>query len=150
MAYKKFKKDGTPAQKPGRKRIHAEKPKTGPAKGPRPHVWVVGPDEFKHSMYHPWQMSKAQAVFRNEEWNLSFDEYYNIWKDYWHNRGKKVYEYCQSREDPEGAWDKDNMVIITRREHLLRQAATRAAGKMKYRAPPGRPKKPIEYAKRRR
>lgn len=150
----RLKKDGTPAKKPGRKPDPNKVKKVGPGRnGPRPHVWRVGPDEFKHSMYHPWQMSKAQAVFRNEVWNLTFEEYHDIWADKWKERGRGKDDYCQSRKDPNGPWDKDNMIIITRREHLDNQRTNRANGIFKAGTTrPGRPSrssidKPIQYIK---
>lgn len=143
----KLKKDGTPAKKPGRK-ANSNKPlspgKGKGRKGPRPHVWVVGPDEFKHSMYTPWQMSSCQARFRGEEWDLTFDEYYNLWKKDWHNRGRKPDNVCMTRKDPSGAWTMGNVEIITRLEHISSQGRTRVGAKYK-----PRDTKPTQYVKRR-
>lgn len=87
----------------------------------RPHVWLSGPDEFKHSMYWPWQKTKAQAKFRGEDYSLTFDEYYELWKDDWHNKGRKADNICMTRRDPAGGWHKDNVELVTRQEHLIRQ-----------------------------
>lgn len=91
--------------------------------GPRPHTWISGPDEYKHMMYTPWMRARAQANFRNEPWHLSFEEYYTIWAPHWANRGRHVTNVCMTRTDYEGAWTRDNIEIITRREHLIRQKA---------------------------
>ena len=148
----RLKKDGTPAKKPGRKPDPAKAKKPGPGRyGPRPHVWVVGPDEFKHDMYHPWQASKAQAVFRDEIWDLTFEEYFELWKDLWTQRGRGKDDYCQSRTDPNGPWNKENMVIITRKQHLDNQRTNRANGIFKKgTGRPGRPAgsvKAVTYTK---
>lgn len=99
--------------------------------GPRPHVWKSGPDEFRHDMYTPWMRSRAQATFRNEGWDLTFEEYYDLWKDDWHNRGRKPDDVCMTRRDPDLSWSKDNCYIITRKEHLAEQGRARVG--MKYR-----------------
>ena len=147
----RLKKDGTPAKKPGRKTTRPPKVKKNPEDrwGPRPHVWKVGPDEFRHSIYHPWQMSKAQAVFRGEVWNLEFEDYFDMWKDLWEHRGRGSDDYCQSRIDPNGPWDKKNTVIITRKQHLQNQRINKETGNIKYGTKrPGRPKKTeIVYTK---
>lgn len=126
MPYTPIKKDGTPKQKPGRKPV-PKKPAVFVAGVERPHVWIIGADAgtYKHSMYHPWQMSKAQANYRGEEWALEFEDFYQLWKDDWHNRGRDPDNVCMSRLDPEGAWDADNAVIITRKEQLQRNGFQR-------------------------
>jgi len=98
-------------------------PKTGlAAKGVlRPHVWIVGPDEYKHSMYMPWQKAKAQANFRGEGWELEFEDFFNIWNGYWDQRGRASEDLCLTRIDPELAWSWANCELIVRAEHLRRQ-----------------------------
>jgi hypothetical protein len=97
----------------------------------RPHVWICGPDDpVKHSAYLPWLRSRAQANFRNEEWTLTFDEFWDLWKDKWLERGRKPEQYCMTRIDSEKAWDIENSIIITRHEHLIRQGSSRT-GKTK-------------------
>lgn len=112
---------------------------------PRPHVWKIGSDagEYKHSMYHPWQMSKAQAIFRDEGWDLTFDEYYELWKDDWNNRGRKSENMCMTRLDPDLPWTKTNVMIVQRVEHLRKQNALRTTdaykGKKMGRKPKAKP-----------
>ena len=84
----------------------------------RPHCWITGLDPKKHDMYHPWQMSKAQANFRQEEWDLTFEEYYNLWEPHWENRGRRTQDMCMTRKDVEKAWTKKNVHVITRMEHF--------------------------------
>lgn len=111
-------------KKRGRPRTRPEKqPSTWVRNAPRPQVWVIGADagEYKHSMYLPWLRARAQANFRKEPWTLTFEEFYEMWKDLWPQRGRKSEDYCMTREDPEGTWDKDNTVVITRLEQLKRQ-----------------------------
>lgn len=125
----RLKKDGTPAKKPGRKPDPNKAPKRPPTftKGVvRPHVWLVGPDEYKHKMYQPWLVAKAQANFRGEEWDLSFEDYYEAWNGLWDQRGRLSDELCMTRIDYEGAWEKSNIEIITRKQHCGKQKEYKA------------------------
>jgi hypothetical protein len=127
MAYKPFKKDGTPAKKPGKKSDPTKTKRIAKfVKGvERPHVWLCGPDKFKHDMYTPWMKAKAQANFRQEGWEMTFEEFYDIWKDHWHLRGRQAEDYCMTRIDSKLPWAKENIVIITRQEHLEQQGFKR-------------------------
>lgn len=143
----RLKKDGTPAKKPGRKPDPNKVKKVGPGRyGPRPHVWVCGPDEYKHSMYMPWMRAKAQANFRNEGWDLTFEQFYELWKNDWSNRGRQPDNMCMTRDDYAGAWCLDNVRVVTRREHLQKQQGARRDPYFKGK-PIGRPPKPIPVKK---
>lgn len=107
---------------------------------PRPHVWIIGPDEQKHKMYHPWQMSKAQAIFRDEGWDLSFEEYYELWKNDWDNRGRKSENMCMTRIDASKPWTIKNVEIVMRLEHLRRQNAAKWSADYKGKKPGRKPK----------
>jgi len=93
----------------------------------RPQVWIIGAEagKFKHDMYHPWQLAKAQANFRQEEWDLEFEDFYQMWKNDWHNRGRKPEDMCMTRVDKEGAWSVDNVHVISRLQHLQEQGGRR-------------------------
>lgn len=91
----------------------------------RPHVWLVGEDPYKHQMYMPWLKAKAQANYRKEEWLLTFNEYYKLWKDKWEERGRDADQLCMTRHDWEGEWEIDNVYICTRKEHCARQGLAR-------------------------
>jgi hypothetical protein len=84
----------------------------------RPHVWLSGPDEYRHSMYHPWMLAKAQAKFRGEGFELTFEQFFELWNGRWHERGRGIDDLCITRINPDKAWKKSNVHVITRREHL--------------------------------
>ena len=88
----------------------------------RPHTWLTGPDEYKHQMYSPWQCMSAQARFRGEPWDLSFEDFYDIWQGHWDDRGRSSDDLCMTRADYELAWSKDNIILITRAEHCRHAA----------------------------
>ena len=94
-------------------------------RGPRPHVWKSGPDPIEHRKYLNWLQQRAQARFRGEEWHLDFETWKEIWGGDWHNKGRGSDNYCMTRQDDQGAWAKDNVEIVTRREHVIRQGAKR-------------------------
>ena len=131
MPYSPIKKDGTPKLKPGRKPVPKVK-STWVRKAPRPEVWIVGPDEDRHRMYHPWQMARAQANFRGEPFELTFEEFYQLWRNDWDNRGRQPENMCMTRKDKDGPWSADNVHIITRKEHLIEQGGRRTAQGMRY------------------
>ena len=110
-----------------------EKRKRGGPRGPRPHLWKTGPyDEARHNMFTPWMVSKAQANFRSEEFTLTFEEYYELWKNDWNNRGRKPDNMCMTRKDTDGPWSADNCYIISRREHLQIQGQMRRSYNLNY------------------
>lgn len=92
----------------------------GSPKGPRPHTWKVQ-GMVPHKQHIAWQRSKAQAVFRGESWELTFEQYQELWVGCWEKRGRGRDDMCLSREDPDGAWDTINTSVIPRLEHLRRQ-----------------------------
>lgn len=94
-------------------------------RGPRPLTWITGPDPVRHQRYVAFQRARCQAVWRQEGWELTFDQYEAIWGDQWHRRGRTVDTLCLSRRDYDLPWSPDNVEVITRREHNQRQAAWR-------------------------
>lgn len=102
-----------------------EKKRTGRT-GPRPNVWICGPDPEVHKMYLPWLRMKAQCAFRKEEFTITFEQYYELWKDDWDNRGRHPDNVCLTRIDIDGAWELGNVEVISRKEHFVRQGLGRA------------------------
>lgn len=93
----------------------------------RPHVWVTGTDPVRHEQYHCWQMHKAQCKYRGEEFDLSFEQYEELWQGLWHKRGRTPQDVCMTRIDWDGAWEWGNVEVITRAEHFKRQGLYRQA-----------------------
>lgn len=101
------------------KRIWGSKP------GPRPHVWKSGPDPIEHKKYLNWIQQKNQAQFRKEPWELTFETWKEIWGDDYQYKGRASQDLCMTRRDDQGAWTRDNVEIVTRREHVIRQGLKR-------------------------
>lgn len=91
---------------------------------PRPHTWKVQ-GEVPHEQYRCWIQHKNQANFRGEDYELTFEQYQDLWKYNWDMKGRSTHNYCLTRIDSEGAWTMDNVEVIDRIEHLRRQGAAR-------------------------
>lgn len=89
--------------------------------GPRPFMWKTGPDPRTHEQYTAWLKARAQAQFRGEAWDLTFEQYQELWGDLWEERGRTRDSLCLSRADYEKGWSLANCQVVTRREHAARQ-----------------------------
>lgn len=114
---------------PGEYNPRAPRPQS---RGPRPQVWVTGPDPVEHKKYRAFIQQKNQAQFREEGWTITFDEWKALWGDLWHQRGRARGDYCMTRIDRDQPWTTDNTHVITREEHARIQGSLAAAG---YRSP---------------
>jgi hypothetical protein len=68
---------------------------------------------------------RAQAKYRDEGWDLTWEQYQEIWADKWHLKGRGREDLCLSRIDWAGAWTIDNVNLIFRIDHLQRQSKQR-------------------------
>ena len=84
--------------------------------GEQPHRWLSGPDPMRHRMYDPFCKSKAQAMYRQEGWDMTFDEFAELWQDLWTSRGRDGPDLCMTRIDIEKPWSRANCEIVTRKE----------------------------------
>lgn len=86
-------------------------------------MWKTGPDPRTHRQYTAWLKARSQARFRGETWNLTFEQYQEIWGDQWEQRGRTRDSLCLSRRDYDLGWDASNIEVMTRQAHAARQAA---------------------------
>lgn len=65
-----------------------------------------------------WMLSKNQADYRDEPWNISLEEYTEMWSqdDAWLRRGRSLDDLILSRIDFEKGWSLDNVHLQTRRD----------------------------------
>lgn len=108
---------------------------------PRPHLWVSGPDPRDHKIYKTWATSRAQAHFRNEQWDLTYEQYHALWDPHWENRGKKGHNVCLSRRDPGLPWDTSNAYIASRSEVMKVNILYNINNGTPYKKSAGRPRK---------
>jgi hypothetical protein len=128
---------------PERKVPYKPRPATyknkGKRLGPRPHVWISGPDPLRHEQYICWLKAKAQANFRKESWELTFEQYEFLWNQdgSWYQRGRGSDDLLMTRRDSSQPWNKDNCYIELRRTHLKRNCQLQS-GKPKRKLGEGR------------
>ena len=94
--------------------------RAGKGTGVRPHVWKSGTDPQLHEQYTQWLRQRAQANFRKEAWDLSFEDFVEIWGTDWCHRGRASNDLCMTRDDYDLAWHKTNVTIVPRHEHVRR------------------------------
>jgi hypothetical protein len=104
-----------------------------PPKGKNPNKWKYK-DPDVHKKHIPFLRARAQAVFRGESWNLSFEEFQEIWtEDLWNQRGRlKDCLIMRLTNSCDLDWRKDNVEIVVRKDHLSRKRTLER----------GRPRKP--------
>lgn len=90
-----------------------------PRAGPRPHVWKVQ-GEIPHQQYIAWLKMKAQADFRGEPWQFSFEDFQQVWHGHWHLKGRARDNYCLTRINIQMPWQQGNVECIPRIDHLRR------------------------------
>lgn len=76
-----------------------------------PWKWISGPDFDKHEYYRPFTQQRNQAKWRNEEWDMTFDEWYEMYGEYISQRGRKQGQCYMVRLDPELPWHITNCEI---------------------------------------
>jgi len=85
-----------------------------------PSNWRSGPDYLQHEMYYAWSKHRSQALYRGEEYTLTWLDWQVIWTDTndFLRRGRRPDDLTLTRIDDDGAWEIDNVQVITRLEQL--------------------------------
>ena len=77
-------------------------------------------DDRLTSMNTCFVRARAQAWYRNEEWDLTVEEYIEMWDEHYDNKGRGKEDYAWTRIDQEGPWTKDNIIIGKRGEIIVK------------------------------
>jgi len=99
----------------------------------RPDTWITGPDETVRDQYYAHLKHRAQARFRGEEYNLTWEDWQELWRCCWQCRGRKATELSLYRIDNKLPWDTSNVVVV--------ENALKAQYYQKDRVKGGRPRK---------
>jgi hypothetical protein len=91
-----------------------------PRTGQRPHCWKVQGD-IPHKQYLAFLQMRAQANYREEEFKLTFEDFQDLWKDHWDMKGRAIDQYCLTRINDRGAWERSNVECVVRIVHLRRK-----------------------------
>jgi hypothetical protein len=87
----------------------------------RPHtIWTPATARARDQKVH-YARTKAQAVFRSEPWDLSFENWLAAWGSLWDHRGKSKHEYCMIRIDRNLPWTQENVQVLTRYDFLIQK-----------------------------
>lgn len=87
---------------------------------PRDFMWIYK-DPLEHSMHLPFLRARAQASYRKEPWELTFEDWKILWKDRWHLRGRDPDDLCMTRDDWDLPWNLDNIIIMIRKDFVQKQ-----------------------------
>lgn len=90
------------------------KKKMGRKPGPKPHLWVSGPDPVVHSYFNVFVQHRNQCNFRNEPYELSFDQWFDLWGDKITKRGRTSGCYIMTRIDSKLPWTYNNVMVKQR------------------------------------
>ena len=73
--------------------------------------WKIYHRDYGHSPYGKFIYARKNALIRNIEWKLTFDEWWKIWQDsgHWEERGADGFVMC--RKSDEGSYNIDNVYI---------------------------------------
>ena len=85
-------------------------------------IYYKYPDEFDRVRHIPYLRQRAQAKYRNEAFDLTFEQYCSFWdtKEKWALRGRQPESLVLTRIDIAVAWTVSNVEVITRYAQLLR------------------------------
>ncbi len=94
----------------------------GAPRGATPEKWSYPHNAYKTGEYSRWIQQRTQARFRNEGWELPFEDWLSIWEDSNKQelRGTTKECYVMTRSDLSLAWSPDNVVIVDRHSVSVR------------------------------
>jgi len=86
-----------------------------------PELWISGPDLIDHEKYYAWQKHRAQAMYRNESYSITWEEWQKIWPtDLFLQRGRGSDDLCLMIIDRDLGWHYNNVTVLPRKEQLQR------------------------------
>ena len=91
-------------------------------------MWKTGPDPQTHRKFVAWHRQRAQATHREEIWTLTFEQWLDCWGEQFDLRGRAAGALCMTRKDWSGDWSSNNIELVTRKEHFVRQGHARKYG----------------------
>lgn len=106
---------------------YTPKPRPG-SRGRRvnPENWCTGPDPIRREKYYAFLKHRAQAKYRNEPYELTWEQWEAKWSDSdFLNRGRKTTSVCISRINQSEPWSDSNCEVVLRTDHLKRNGEFR-------------------------
>jgi hypothetical protein len=87
--------------------VHRAKPHYPGKRGRKEHAkdWI-------RDRYYAYLKHRSQARFRKEEYNLTVDEWNELWTEaHWHRKGRGPLDLALFRKNYKGAWAWDNVIL---------------------------------------
>lgn len=78
-------------------------------------------DPNLHRLHHSWLRARCQANYRSEGWEITLEEYFEMWSGNEHLKGRGADCLVMTRRDTTKAWSVSNTELITRLEQLRRK-----------------------------
>lgn len=92
-----------------------------------PKQWITGPDPITHDKYYAYLKHRAQRKFRNEEYQLSWEDWQQLWPDdLFLKRGRGRDDLCLMLKDLSEPWHVNNVAVVPRIEQLARSKEYRS------------------------
>lgn len=88
--------------------------------GPRPELWKHGRDPQVRAQNLAFLRMRAQARFRGEAFELTFEDFQQLWQGHWHQRGRDRESTQLIRRDVRQPWNLANCELTNRGEFLDR------------------------------
>lgn len=104
--------------------------KPGRGTGPRPHTWKAGTDPVRHDQYTAWLKARAQASYRKEPWEITFEQWVELWADQWHRRGRQQDCLMLMKRRWQEPWTRRNAQLVNRETFHQRQGKIKQERKM--------------------
>lgn len=77
-------------------------------------------DPVKRNIYYAFIRHKCQANWRNEEYLLTANDWFDFWPpEVFEQRGRGADNLVLCRQDQDGPWSKDNCIVTTRQDFLV-------------------------------
>ena len=92
----------------------------GKGLGPRPQLWITGPDPVVKALRRRWLLAKNQAKFWSQEWHLDWDTYRDLLLDHAEQLGRSGDSLNLVRRDTEQGWTPGNVEVRERQEAMHR------------------------------
>ena len=96
--------------------------RAGKGTGQRPHTWIVGSDPVLHDQYNAWLKARSQAWYRGEQYDISFDDWVQLWSDQWHRRGRFRDCLMLMKRRWQEPWSSHNAQLVNRDTFHQRQS----------------------------
>ena len=83
-------------------------------------IYIRHKDPFNQQRHLAWSRARAQAAFRDEQWQLTFNDWCHFWstEELWAQRGRANESLCLTRYDETAPWSLKNCCLIKRYNHL--------------------------------